>query len=284
VTARYRLVHNSEYSYDRPVSASYTEARLSPRETAWQTPLEVTLNVEPASWRFRYEDYWGTQVRVFETQHPHSTLDIQATSLVEVDSARRPVADPGTGWDTVRDPRAADRFYEYLIHTVATEPPAEVQALASECAASSAGPYQSAQAICAAIHDAMTYMPGSTEVHTVAADAWTERRGVCQDYAQLVVGALRHVGLPAQYVSGYVHPSTTPEIGVVTGAESHAWVACWLGEWVEFDPTNRADVRDRHIVVGTGRDYHDVPPIKGIVAGKHLATGLAVSVELTRLA
>jgi transglutaminase-like putative cysteine protease len=131
---------------------------------------------------------------------------------------------------------------------------------------------------------ALTYMPGATQVHTTAAEAWNERRGVCQDYAHLVVGALRHVGVPARYVSGYLYPNADPQIGDTARGESHAWVEWWLGEWAAHDPTNLAAVGERHVMVGSGRDYGDVPPIKGIVAGQHDTVGLEVTVDLTRLA
>ncbi|MGN6721228.1 MAG: transglutaminase-like domain-containing protein, partial [Marmoricola sp.] len=121
-------------------------------------------------------------------------------------------------------------------------------------------------------------------VATKASEAWAARSGVCQDYAHLVVGALRHIGIPARYVSGYLHPSTSPTVGRVEVGESHAWVEWWVGEWIAHDPTNDADVTDRHMIVGIGRDYADVPPIKGIVAGSPVAADLAVTVEITRLA
>ena len=130
----------------------------------------------------------------------------------------------------------------------------------------------------------MTYLPGSTGVNTVAAEAWTARAGVCQDYAHLVIGALRHVGIPARYVSGYLHPSTHPELGEATVGESHAWVEWWLGTWFPHDPTNNGPVVDRHVMIGTGRGYVDVPPIKGIVAGVPAGVELDVAVEITRLA
>jgi transglutaminase-like putative cysteine protease len=107
---------------------------------------------------------------------------------------------------------------------------------------------------------------------------------VCQDYAHLVVGALRHIGLPARYVSGYLHPKSEPVLGDTVTADSHAWVQWWLGEWVDFDPTNLSEVSERHILVGTGREYRDVTPIKGIVAGSPATTDLEVEVSITRLA
>ena len=249
MTSRYRINHTSRYEYDRAVSASFNEVRLSPVETAWQTPLETTLEADPATWKFRYTDYWGTQVRVFEALAPHGALDVRATSLVEVDIARRPMPDVDMGWSAVRTDAVRDRFYEFLTHTPATQPPSEIAEIADRLAADN-GPHDAALAISAAVHDAMTYDQGSTGVHTLAAEAWAERRGVCQDYAHLVVGALRHVGLPTRYVSGYLHP----------------------------------DVVERHVMIGAGRDYSDVPPIKGIVAGSHAVTGLSVLVDLVRLA
>jgi transglutaminase-like putative cysteine protease len=283
VTARYRVNHTSRYEYDRAVSASFNEARLSPLETAWQMPLETTLEVEPATWKFHYTDYWGTQVRVFEALTPHGTLDVRATSLVEVDTSRRPAPDVGMEWAGVRTDDVRDRFCEFLTHTPASRPPADLAEIA-DAIALGRGPHDTALAISAAVHEAMTYDPGSTGVHTLAAEAWAEHRGVCQDYAHLVVGALRHVGLPARYVSGYLHPAEDPQIGVVTSGESHAWVEWWLGEWAAHDPTNSADAGERHVMIGTGRDYSDIPPIKGIVAGTHVVTGLSVSVDLVRLA
>ena len=113
----------------------------------------------------------------------------------------------------------------------------------------------------------MTYQPGSTGVNTPALEAWRARTGVCQDYAHLVVGTLRQVGLPARYVSGYLHPDADAAIGETAVGESHAWVEWWLGDWTGHDPTNNGAVGERHVLVGRGRDYTDVPPIKGLVAG-----------------
>ena len=170
------------------------------------------------------------------------------------------------GWDDLRADPIADRYGEFSSVSRFTAPPAELLAIVEPIAADNP-PWRAADLICEAVHDTMTYVPGSTEVHTLAAEAWEARSGVCQDYAHLVVGALRHVGIPARYVSGYLHPLADASAGDSTPAESHAWVQCWLGEWTDHDPTNLSTVADRHVMVGTGRDYGDVPPIKGIVAG-----------------
>jgi transglutaminase-like putative cysteine protease len=281
--SRYRIRHTSTYRYDQAVGASFNEARLTPRATPWQSPLESVLRVDAASWQYRYVDYWGTQVKVFEAERAHRELVIQANSLVEVDPSARPTPDRALSWDDLRAPSVMAGLGEFLAHRPSTEPPADLAELA-ESVAVSRSPIDTAYAVSAAVHDAMTYLPGSTGVHTVAAEAWSARSGVCQDYAHLVVGALRHVGIPARYVSGYMHPSKEPVLGEPAVGESHAWVEWWLGEWMGHDPTNSADVGDRHVLVGVGRDYADVPPIKGIVAGSPVTTNLQVEVEITRLA
>lgn len=283
MTARYRINHTSSYTYDRPVTASFNEVRQTPAASPWQIPMESVLRVDQSSWHHRYIDYWGTSVRVFEAHTAHRELVVEVTSLVEVDRTRRTdLVDP-IGWTQVRASSTVDRFEEYLATRAFTAPPLELADLADSLAAD-LDPNRAAQAIVHAVHDAMTYLPGSTGVHTLAAEAWEAGSGVCQDYAHLVVGALRHVGIPARYVSGYLHPRAEPEIGEQVDAESHAWVQCWLGEWVDHDPTNLADVGERHVQVGVGRDYGDVPPIKGVVAGSPVTTDLDVRVEITRQA
>jgi transglutaminase-like putative cysteine protease len=281
MSTRYRVEHSSHYEYDRSVSASFNEARLTPLQTPWQIRIESSITIDPMTWSHRYTDYWGTDVRVFEAIGPHRSLDVRATSLVEIDISRRPK--PGDlRWAEFRDDALRDEFSEYLVQRPVTEPPTELRDLAESMAADFP-PAETATRISQAVHDAMTYRPGATEVHTTAAEAWDERSGVCQDYAHLVVGALRHVGLPARYVSGYLYPTDAPQVGDTARGESHAWVEWWLGEWTAHDPTNLADVAERHVMIGTGRDYGDVPPIKGIVAGQHNTLGLDVTVDLTRL-
>lgn len=282
MTSRYRIVHTSHYEYDRSVAASFNEARLTPAQTPWQTRLESTLQVDPSTWHYRFTDYWGNEVRVFEANGAHRALEVRAVSLVEIDATRRPGATPVT-WADLRAPDVLDEHVEYLTQTPFTTPADELADLATSLAADNE-PGEAARLISDAVHDALTYVPGATEVHTTAAEAWAARSGVCQDYAHLVVGALRHVGLPARYVSGYLHPATEPVVGDTARGESHAWVEAWLGEWTAFDPTNRSEVAERHVMIGSGRDYGDVPPIKGIVAGPHRTNSLAVTVHLTRLA
>jgi transglutaminase-like putative cysteine protease len=289
MTARYRISHHSRFIYHDEVAASFNEARLTPLSAAWQAPLESNVDVDHASWLHRYTDYWGTQVRVFEVGTPHRDLVVSASSLVEVDSELRPPIDEAMSWEELAAHQystvgASYALSEFLPQTTMTAPPEDLAALAEQLARSCETPSRAALAINDAVHEAMTYEPGSTGVATVAGEAWAARKGVCQDYAHLVIGALRHIGIPARYVSGYLHPDLSVALGTSVVGESHAWVEWWLGAWTPHDPTNAAPVLDGHVMVGHGRDYSDVPPIKGIVAGDPGSTELSVEVTITQVA
>ena len=121
--------------------------------------------------------------------------------------------------------------------------------------------------ICAAIGQRVSYRRGSTQVTSTARDAWTGGHGVCQDYTHLAIGALRSIGIPARYVSGYLHPRSTADIGEAVAGQSHALLEWWDGEWRSWDPTNHKPAGDFHVTVARGRDYRDVPPLKGVLSG-----------------
>ena len=127
----------------------------------------------------------------------------------------------------------------------------------------------------------LAYTPGVTDVSTTAAEAWQARHGVCQDFTHTTLSLLRATRIPAYYVSGYLHTEEPAHGQTVTG-ESHAWVEYWDGQWHALDPTNDRSVGAAHVVVARGRDYADVPPLKGIYAGGH-SEALGVSVDITQL-
>ena len=146
-----------------------------------------------------------------------------------------------------------------------------------------ADPVTTALAVCGWVREQVAYVPGSTGVRTSAQDAWKLRKGVCQDLAQLTAGMLRSVGLPTRYVSGYLHPRSDAQVGDSGEGQSHAWVEWWAGEWCGYDPTNGVPAGARHVVVARGRDYDDVPPLKGVYRGA-ASTSLGVDVQVQRLA
>ncbi len=278
---RLRIKHITGFHYGGDVTASYNEARMLPVSADGQLVLFSNLEILPISSHHSYVDYWGSRVSSFEILTPHKELSLTATSLVEV----RPRAHEAAGMSFEELAIAAEtatEFVEMLGQTRRTDPPVEVVELARDIARDAADTCAAALEICTAIGNAVEYMQGVTGVHSTAKEAWDHRKGVCQDITHLAIGALRAVGIPARYVSGYLHPKPSAAIGETVAGESHAWVEWFCGgEWRGFDPTNTIDIGDRHVLVGRGRDYNDVPPLRGVYAGPFGST-LFVRVEITR--
>lgn len=281
MSVRLRIQHQTGYTYDAPVSSSYNQVRVTPMTTPEQIALRTRVDVRPTPWSHVYHDYWGSQVTAFEVHEPHEALSVTATSTVEVD--RPPAEPPGGGWDLLRSPAAVDEHVEHLVDDAVTRPPSDLADRVRALSADARWPDDVALAVCGLLHEQVRYVPGSTTVASRAADAWTERAGVCQDLAHLALGALRSVGIPARYVSGYLHPDPAAEVGVTVSGESHAWVEWWSGDWYGWDPTNDVAPGDRHVIVARGRGYDDVPPLRGIYAGR-ARSSMVVTVDITRVA
>lgn len=277
---RHRITHSTGFHYEGEVTASYNEARMLPVSADGQLVLYSNLEIRPVSSQHAYVDYWGTRVSAFEVLTPHSELSLTATSLVEVRD--RPHPEHRLEWTALADAiETATGYVEQLEQTNRTRPPDEVVQLARDIVARSESPCDAALEICRAIGERIEYLPGVTNVTTTAAEAWEHKKGVCQDITHLALGALRAVGIPARYVSGYLHPKPDAEIGVTVSGESHAWVEWFCGEWNGYDPTNLIEIGDRHVTVGRGRDYGDVAPLRGVYAGPY-GSKLFVTVEITR--
>jgi len=278
---RLRIEHATGFRYLGDVSASYNEARMLPGTTDSQFVLSSSLDIHPSTSVNAYVDYFGTRVSAFDVLSPHTELNITARSLVEV--RPRPIEHADISWDRLatESARVIDTV-EQLVQTHRTRPHPEVVELAQTIAARHEHPSRAAHDIATTIGDAVEYMHGITGVHSTAMEAWDARKGVCQDISHLTVGMLREMGIPARYVSGYLHPKRSAEIGVSVVGQSHAWVEWWVGRWTAFDPTNGVPIGERHVVVGHGREYGDVPPLKGVYAGPK-STGQAVEVTITRL-
>ncbi|HEY3338022.1 MAG TPA: transglutaminase family protein [Propionicimonas sp.] len=276
-----RIVHRTGYRYHGLISASHNEARMTPRATREQYVLATRLEITPVAWSHAFIDYWGTPVTAFEIAEPHSRLDVVATSTVDVGD--RLSVGPGISWEELRDPRLCDQQVEYLGVTEHVDPGSELRRIAQDAAKKADRPVDAAQTIIRRILDRVEYVPGSTEVSTRATAVWEAKAGVCQDLVHLGLGALRSVGIPTRYVSGYVMPNANPVVGQPTTGESHAWLQFWDGAWVGLDPTNNTAPGDFHVEVGVGRDYFDVTPLKGVYSGSQ-ASDLFVEVEMTVLA
>lgn len=277
------VVHTTRFDYAAPVTASYNEIRMTPVDGPSQQVRSASVTIVPSTWSTDHVDYWGTAVTSFEVLDPHSRLTIVAESVVEVaDPAAAPalLENARASWAELASPAALDRFSPYLTTSATTAVPEEVAHLAG-AATAGADPHTAAQQICRALRAEVEYVPGVTTVHTPATEAWVTRKGVCQDMAHLSIGALRSVGIPARYVSGYLYPRAGGGVGETVLGESHAWIEWWAGDWVGFDPTNDTFTGGDHVAVGRGREYTDVAPLKGVFAGAGSST-LEVSVAMTR--
>jgi transglutaminase-like putative cysteine protease len=280
VNWRVRVVHTTGYRYAALVTQSYNEARLTPRSDRKQNLVVSRVETTPATRSYRYIDYWGTEVTAFDLHAPHTELKIVSSSVVETGDSATPVN--GVSWAELRSPDVVDKYAEYLERTTYVPRDRELVAMARELR-KGRRPVDAVLAVSEWVHDKLTYQRGTTGVHSSAVDAWHAREGVCQDYAHLTLALLRSIGVPARYVSGYLHTNPNAAIGETVSGESHAWIEAWTGGWWGFDPTNDVEIGPRHIWVAIGRDYADVSPLKGTYSGG-AATAIEVTVEVTRLA
>jgi transglutaminase-like putative cysteine protease len=279
---RLRVVHTTEVSYAEPVRTSFNEARMTPLALPTQVTLDTKVSVGTGVPIWTYCDYWGTFVSVFDISEPHRDLVIKAQATVETDQAFRFARPRPLTWEDVRTQASAGRLREFLLPTPLTTVTEAVAATVGD-AVRGADPVEAAEEIASLVRSRVGYMAGATGVRTNAQEAWNQGQGVCQDMAHVTVALLRAACLPARYISGYLHADPSAQPGQTAVGESHAWVEYWTGSWHACDPTSGAPVRERHVVVARGRDYADIPPLKGIYHGPP-ASAQNVAVEVTRLA
>jgi transglutaminase-like putative cysteine protease len=287
---RLRVNHLTRYTYAGTVTTSYNEARMTPLSLVGQTAVDARLEVRPAVRTYRYWDYWGTMVHAFDLHQPHDELTVTASSVVETNEWR-PITDLTT-WEALTSEAELDRWCELL--SPSRYVPGD-DALAARAARlrSARRPGGGADPLSAAVeanrfvHEHMAYRKGSTTVATSAPEAFSSGSGVCQDFAHVLLGILRSMGIPSRYVSGYLYggaeSAASKEPEEITASQSHAWVEAWVGDWLSLDPTHGGFTGPQHVIVARGRDYDDVTPLKGIFTGAPLES-LQVEVELTRIA
>jgi transglutaminase-like putative cysteine protease len=250
---RLRITHTTTFTYDEPVSEAYMEMRLTPLDAGGQRCNAMRLTTDPPGEVMGYTDRFGNRVRHFDTLLPHDRLVVSAHS--EVSTAE--------GFaDSERELSLLDA-YDYLQPTKAAPLTGAIRDLAAPCLVEDDA-MATAMAVMHAVHGVLAYSPGATHVRTTAAEALSSGRGVCQDFAHLMIAACRGLGLPARYVSGYVF---SPARG--TAAASHAWTDVFASGhgWISLDPTHESPQTDHYVRVAIGRDYADVPPTRGVYKG-----------------
>ncbi|MGE0115162.1 MAG: transglutaminase domain-containing protein [Steroidobacteraceae bacterium] len=276
----YQVRHETHYDYTAPVVHAHHLLHLAPRETAWQKTLLHRLELQPlASSQREDDDAFGNCLTRIELARPHRQLQAIAHTQVALTPRRQPPAADSMPWERLRDelsycgrPRSA-RELEAVIYRVES-PHARIKnafsEFADECFPHGQPILACAEALMHKLHRELTYDPKATHVGTPVSTVLESRRGVCQDFAHLMIACLRSRGLAARYVSGYLR-TVAPEGGtVLTGADaSHAWVSVYAPpfDWVDLDPTNDVHVNTDHITLSWGRDFSDVSPVRGVIVG-----------------
>jgi transglutaminase-like putative cysteine protease len=285
----YRIVHSTTYEYIDVAEACHNLVRLQPRNLPSQQCRETELKIDPAPDRIhQYVDYFGNHVQSFAVYQPHGELVITAESIVTKIPREMPPLGQTPPWNLVRETLRTDRSpdiagaIEYRFDSPYIRTSDSLRDLADEhfCPERPLG--EGALALTKAIHRDFKYDPKATTIDTSLDDVLQRRRGVCQDFAHLMIGCLRSLGLACRYVSGYLRTDPQPGRPRLQGADaSHAWVSvfCPSAGWLDFDPTNGCRPSDRHITIGWGRDFHDLSPVKGIVLGGGQST-LKVAVDV----
>jgi transglutaminase-like putative cysteine protease len=278
----------TQYGYDGDVVDNLNSLRVKPAANGNQRCEEFSVRLDPEVRLHRHTDYFGTEVVEFEISRPHRRLTIDVGARV---ATKQPPEPPQSSWDALRDPAYREAGGEFLLQTDdAPTHPTMVGLLATMRAA--ANPLVAVILVSELIPDRFEYRKGATYVDSTIEHLLEVGAGVCQDFVHLGLCLLRHHGIAARYVSGYLYASdgsSEPEDSVEV--DTHAWVEALLpsdpahpGEpvWVGADPTNRGLAGANHVKIGHGRHYHDVPPIKGVYRGMADAE-LRASVTMTRL-
>lgn len=275
---RYRLSHRTSYSYASMVDSAHHIAHLRAREFPGQTvgAIEVVAHPEPAL-AIQHVDHFGNHVGIYRIDAPHTRFDIEVRASVEVRYPDPPPAASTPPWEEVRVALTGDGFPQSVeasefIHESPLVPlESELRDYGAVSLTSKRPILEAARELATRIKSDFEYHPGATDISTPLHDVFAGKAGVCQDFAHVMIAALRSHGLAAGYVSGYIRTVHTQAEAALRGADaSHAWVAVWCGEhagWVHLDPTNDVVAREDHVAVAWGRDFSDVSPLRGVILG-----------------
>jgi len=271
------VVHVTEYRYPEPAWDSFNEVRLSPTDDHAQSLLSFELELSPEATVRSHLDYYGNRAHQFHIAEAHRRLAIEARSSVVTYPRPAPVE---VAADSLAELKP--RFFEFLAPTRRVPLEEDWGAAMRAPALSPDGDLVEYLArLTRHLHDFFTYRPNVTEIDTPMAEFVRARAGVCQDYTHVMLALCRRIGIPARYVSGYLETGA----GLTLGSDaSHAWIEAYLpgSGWVGFDPTNGTLVEQTYVKVGHGRDYDDVPPVKGLRRGGGTES-LRVAVRVVRV-
>lgn len=284
---KYRVSHTTTYESSLPVMMGYHLAHLTPRDTPGQRVRshDLTILPEPSD-RASHVDAFGNRFTYFCIEAPHELFEVTARSEVEVISRRR-FADPTISWERAAQRAASDPLLaDFVVYSDYVRHDERIERYARRSFAAGRPLLEAVGELNQRIFNDFVYDPGWTTVSTPVEQVFASRRGVCQDFAHLLLSCVRSLGVPARYVSGYLENRPPDGEANLEGADaSHAWVSVMSadGIWIDLDPTNGLSEPSSHITVAWGRDYNDVVPLRGVVTSPGDPAALSVSVEVERL-
>ncbi|MEM1026868.1 MAG: transglutaminase family protein [Planctomycetota bacterium] len=274
---RYAIRHETEYRYSQPVTLQHVSAHLRPRPTDYQVCLDFSLDLNPTPIQNTADvDFFGNPIVRFLIEGAHEQLSVTTTSCVEVTPRDDLTERAGMPWESLRDVLRTEvskpglDAYQFTFDSPLA--PGTPDFLTYVLDSFSAGRpfFEAARELNHRIHTDFVFDPVATDVTTPVAQVFAQRRGVCQDFAHVMIAMLRTLALPARYVSGYLRTEPPPGQPRLIGADaSHAWVSVFDPKWgwLDLDPTNDCVVDTDHVTVAWGRDYADVTPVKGVILG-----------------
>ena len=278
---RLKITHHTRYRYAGPVTNNANELRVVPIRSPWQRLVQNLIRIMPVARLRTFVDFHRNTVSYFEVEEPHTSLLIDVQSVVETRDRYGEGEPLDVSLDTLKLEAEQEALEPFLKPHGMVQIPPELWREAVDLRADAAGVFEFARAVMFHLHSTCEYVPGVTTVSTDSVEFQQGRRGVCQDFAHLMLALCRAVQLPARYVSGYLYDAKR---GEVRGAHAtHAWCEVWVPGrgWFGMDPTNHCLVDERYVVVAVGRDYQDVAPVHGTFRGGGERT-MEVMVHLER--
>lgn len=258
---RYDILHRTRYTYATPVRDSFNDVRLQPLPIPEQTVESFLLKVLPATRLTHFKDFYSNWIQHFEIIEPHSQLVIEASSRVATHPLPPLPEEKLCSFEQIKEAANIERGFDYLMESRYVELLPEAWKLALDATVGLDDAWLAALALMRFVHGYLKYEPASTHVHTHMSEVLRDRRGVCQDFAHLMLGLCRLMKIPARYVSGY--------LATENASATHAWVEIFLPGrgWRGLDPTHNCQIGGTYIKLGNGRDYGDVPPVSGNYRG-----------------
>ncbi len=278
------IEHVSRYLYAAPVRRCVMSLCMKPREDSGQRLLQFEAETEPPASLNEEEDSFGNTKHVLNVHREHDALEITARSTVETAPAATLPGSLGAGaWEETRSWAVSFAYWDFTHASAFARPSPALDAFVERLNVRPVGdPLESLLCLSDTLHHAFEYVPGSTSAISPIEHILESGRGVCQDYAHVMIAVARSWGVPSRYVSGYVHAKSGSQ---AMESATHAWVECWLPGlgWTGFDPTNQSLPGERHVRVAVGRDYQDVAPTRGVLLGGG-ASALEVEVRMRTVA